>query len=213
MSVVFPILVLIFNFGCSQGQQDPIGPGQGSMENNHIIGQFKDWDRKATPTLVLRIHGASMLQTFADISVDGAFKLPLPEVPTKGNFGSMNCGDHSKGLIVVAVDVSLLTDLSGFSSPGRHDQGLSTIGLALYSDEAYSKNIGKPGGKRGHWLHSMTARTVAAGECNNSNSFSLEAGWNAFTVISGPGGGPHTYNPGFDDDLGWYWSAFPEDIN
>ncbi len=213
LSVVFPLLVLLCNFGCSKGQRHPIGPGSGSMENNYILGQFAEWDREATPTLVLRVHGASVLQTFADISEDGVFKLPLPEVPDEGNFGSMNCGDLSKGLIVVVVDFSLLTNLPGFSSPGRHDRGLSTIGMALFSDETYSKNIGKPGGKRGQWLYSKTARIVAAGECNNTNSFPLEAGWNTFTIVSGPSGGPHTYNPGFDDDLGWYWSAFPEDIN
>lgn len=205
---VFLIFLLLPN--CVSAQSQPIGPGKGSFEKDHITGQFLEWDRKATPKLVLRVHGAGMLQTFADISPAGEFKLPLPEVPADKPFGSLNCGDPNKGPIVVAVDVSLLTTLPGFSSPGRWDQGFSVIGMAFYSDEAFSKDIGKPGGKRGHWLYSKVARIVEAGECNNTNSFPIEVGWNAFTVVSGPSGGPHTYKPGFDDDLGWYWSAFPE---
>lgn len=204
----FLILLLLPNFVSAQLQ--PIGPGKGSFEKNHITGQFLNWDRKATPKLVLRVHGAGMLQTFADISATGEFKLPLPEIPADKPFGSLNCGDPNKGPIVVAVDFSLLTTLPGFSSPGRWDRGFSVIGMAFYSDDAFSKNIGKPGGKRGHWLYSKVARIVEAGECNNTNSFPIEVGWNAFTVISGPSGGPHTYKPGLDEDLGWYWSAFPE---
>ncbi len=88
----------------------------------------------------------------------------------------MNCGDLSKGLIVVVSDFSLLTKLPGFTSPGRWDRGFSVIGMAMFSDEYFSKNIGKPGGRRANWLYSKTARTVDAQECNNSNSFSLEAG-------------------------------------
>ncbi|MBL1214355.1 MAG: hypothetical protein HND52_13435 [Ignavibacteriae bacterium] len=192
-------------------QSQPIGPGNGSYEKNQIMGQFLDWDRKATPKLVLRVHGAGKLQTFADISATGEFKISLPEIPADGNYGTLNCGDPAKGSIVLVTDFSLLTTLPGFSSPGRWDRGLSVIGMAIYSDETFSKNIGKPGGKRAQWLYSNAARTVEAGECNNSNSFPLEVGWNVFTVISGPSGGPHAYNPGLDNDLGWYWYAFPED--
>jgi len=209
--IAFLLFVLVPNSVSAQSQLSPIGPGKGSLEKNHIIGQFIKWDRKATPMLVLRVHGASILQTFADISADGQFKLPLPEIPAEWNFGSRNCGNYSKGLIVVATDISLLTTLAGFSSPGKWDRGFSEIGMAFLSDEAFSKNIGKPGGKRAQWLYSKVARTVEAGECNNTNSFPIETGWNAFTVVSGPSGGPHTYNPGLDDDLGWYWTAFPED--
>ena len=179
---------------------------------NQIIGQFLNWDRKATPSIVLRVHGAGILQTFADISTSGEFKLPLPEIPPDKNFGSMNCGDLSKGLIVVVSDFSLLTKLPGFTSPGRWDRGFSVIGMASFCDEFFSKNIGKPGGKRANWLYSKTARNVEVGECNNSNSFSLKAGWNSFTIVSGPSGGPHVYNSGLDEELGWYWSAFSEDI-
>ena len=205
------ILILIVSCISVQSQDGLIGPGKGSAINDQLIGQFINWDRKATPSIVLRVHGAGILQTFADITTSGEFKLPLPEIPPDKNFGSMNCGDLSKGLIVVVSDFSLLTKLPGFNSPGRWDRGFSTIGMASFCDEYFSKNIGKPGGKRANWLYSKTARTVEAQECNNSNSFNLEAGWNSFTVVSGPSGGPHIYNPGLDEDLGWYWSAFPED--
>ena len=204
-------LILILCYSSIQAQDGLIGPGKGSVINEQLIGQFINWDRKATPSIVLRVHGAGILQTFADISSSGEFKLPLPEIPPDKNFGSMNCGDLSKGLIVVVSDFSLLTKLPGFTSPGRWDRGFSVIGMAMFADEYFSKNIGKPGGKRANWLYSKTARTVEAHECNNSNSFSLEAGWNSFTVVSGPSGGPHIYNAGLDEDLGWYWSAFPED--
>lgn len=205
-------LFLIFSSVFAQPPEDLIGPGKGSMMNNQIIGQFINWDRKATPSIVLRVHGAGILQTFADISASGEFKIPLPEIPPNKNYGSLICGDASKGLIVVVSDFSLLTKLTGFNSPGRWDRGFSVIGMAVFADEYFSKNIGKPGGKRANWFYSKTERIVEAGECNNSNSFKLEAGWNSFTVVSGPSGGPHNYNPGLDEDLGWYWSAFPEDI-
>jgi hypothetical protein len=205
------LLVLTVPISVS-AQSELIGPGIGSFEDNYIIGQFINWDRNATPKLVLRVHGASMLQTFSDISSNGEFKLPLPEIPVDKNFGTLYCGEQSKGSIVVATDISLLTNLPGFTSPGKWDKGFSEIGMAIFADEEFSKNIGKPGGKRGQWLYSKVARIVEAGECNNSNSFQIEIGWNAFTVVSGTDGGPHTYNPGFDDDLGWYWYAFPEDI-
>ena len=205
-------LVLIFWYSSTQAQDGLIGPGKGSVINNQIIGQFLNWDRKATPSIVLRVHGAGILQTFADISDSGEFKLPLPEIPADKNFGSMNCGDPSKGLIVVVSDFSLLTKLPGFTSPGRWDKGFSTIGMASFCDDYFSKNIGQPGGRRANWLYSKTARSVEKGECNNSNSFNLETGWNSFTIVSGPSGGPHTYIAGLDEDLGWYWSAFPEDI-
>jgi|GEM_PF-5434530 len=193
-------------------QSGPVGPGKGSFKNNNLIGQLINWDRKATPVLVLRVNGAGMLQTFSDISAAGEFNIALPEIPQKGNYGTMNCGDLNKGPIVVVSDFSLLTTLQGFTSPGRWDRGLSVIGMAVYANKYFSENIGKPGGKRGYWLYSKTARTVEAGECNNSNNFQLEEGWNAFTLISGQSGGPHTYNRGLDDDLGWYWYAFPENI-
>lgn len=211
-SFVCVFLIFLLVTDSVLAQSPPIGPGKGSFEKNYITGQFLEWDREATPKLVLRVHGAGMLQTFADISATGEFKLPLPEIPADKPFGSLNCGDPTKGPIVVATDVSLLTTLPGFSSPGRWDQGFSTIGMAFYSDEAFSKNIGKPGGKRGQWLYSKVARVVEAGECNNTNSFPIEVGWNAFTVISGPSGGPHTYKPGLDENLGWYWSAFSENL-
>ena len=206
------ILFLISSFVSAHSQEGLIGPGKGSVIDDQLIGQFLNWNRKATPSIVLRVHGAGILQTFADISPSGEFKLPLPEIPPDKNFGSMNCGDLSKGLIVVVSDFSLLTKLPGFNSPGRWDRGFSTIGMASFCDDFFSKNIGKPGGKRANWLYSKTERIVEAGECNNSNSFKLEAGWNSFTIISGPSGGPHIYNPGLDKELGWYWSAFPEDI-
>lgn len=211
--IPFAILLLVLASDSVFAQSQPIGPGKGSFGENHIAGQFAEWDRKATPMLVLRVHGSGMLQTFSDISAAGEFRLPLPEIPADGNFGSMNCGDRTKGLIVVATDISLLTTLPGFSSPGKWDRGYSVIGMALFADEEFSKNIGKPGGKRAHWLYSKVARTVEAGECNNTNSFPLKIGWNVFTVISGPDGGPHTYKPGLDDDLGWYWYAFREDVS
>lgn len=206
------ILVLIFWSISAQAQDGLIGPGKGSVINDQLIGHFLNWDRKATPSIVLRVHGAGILQTFADISTSGEFKLPLPEIPPDKNFGSKNCGDLSKGLIVVVSDFSLLTNLPGFTSPGRWDRGFSIIGTASYCDEFFSENIGKAGGKRANWLYSKTARNVEASECNNLNSFSLMAGWNSFTIVSGPSGGPLVYNPGLDEDLGWYWYAFPEDI-
>ncbi len=210
-SIVFAFL--LFVPACSaQSQSGPQGPDQGGMEDNFILGQFVDWDRKATPTLVLRIHGAGRLQTFADISDSGEFKLTLPEVPAKGNYGSVNCRSLTKGLIVVATDISLLTQLPGFSSPGRWDQGYSQIGMALFADETFSMNIGKASGKRAHWMFSLKERSVEVDECNNANSFQLDADWNAFTVVSGPSGGPHIYHTGLDDELGWYWYAFPEDM-
>lgn len=194
-------------------QSEPIGPGNGSFDGNYIFGQFLNWDRNATPKLVLRLQGAGILQTFSDISASGEFKLPLREVPDDQNYGTKGCGDFSKGPILVAADISLLTTLKGFSSPGKWDNGLSEIGMAVFSDEKFSKNISKPGGRRAYWLYSKVKRIVEAGECNNSNAFPIEKGWNAFTLVSGPGGGPHIYNPGLDDDLGWYWYAFPEDLN
>lgn len=206
------VLSLIVWSNSVHAQNSLIGPGKGSVMNDQIYGRFLNWDRKATPSIVLRVHGAGVLQTFADISPSGEFELSLPEISPDKNFGSINCGDPSKGLIVVVSDFSLLTNLSGFTSPGRWDRGYSEIGMAVFSDEYFSKNIGKPGGKRANWLYSKTARNVEAGECNNSNNFSLDAGWNSFTIISGPSGGPHVYNPGLDKELGWYWSAFPEDI-
>ena len=206
------VFVLIFLISHVYAQDGLVGPGKGKVINDQLIGHFIKWNRKATPKIVLRVHGAGILQTFADISSTGEFELPLPTVPPDKNFGSMNCGDPSKGLIVVVSDFSLLTSLPGFTSPGRWDRGFSTIGMASFCDDFFSINIGKPGGKRANWLYSNTTRNVEEGECNNSNSFSLKAGWNSFTIVSGPSGGPHIYNPGLDEDLGWYWSAFPEDI-
>jgi hypothetical protein len=205
------MLMVAPNVLAGQSRLGPVGPGKGGVEGGHIIGQFAEWDRRATPMLVLRIHGAGMLQTFAEISATGKFKLPFPEVPAEGNFGSTTCGNRAIGLIVVATDVSLLTNLPGFASPGRWDRGLSEIGMALLADEAFSGTIGRPGGKRAHWMYTKVARTVAVGECNNRNSFRLESGWNAYTVVSGPDGGPHTYEAGLDGGLGWYWYAFSED--
>jgi len=43
-----------------------------------------------------------------------------------------------------------------------------------------------------------------------ANSFTVAAGWNAVTVISGPEGGPHTFRMGLDEELAWYWFAFEE---
>jgi hypothetical protein len=196
----------------SAAQMEPVGPGKGTFKNNHLTGKFINWDRKATPMLVLRVHGAGKLQTFAEISSDGEFKIPLPEIPPGKGYGSLTCGDPNKGRIVVVTDFNLLTTLPGFTSPGRWDRGMSEIGMATFADEKFSKNIGKPGGRRANWLYSEVDRIVDVGECNNTNSFRIEKGWNAFTVTSGPSGGPHTYNPGLDEDLGWYWYAFPEDI-
>lgn len=206
--VLFSILAIKVS-----GQSEPVGPGEGKFENNFISGMFINWDRKATPMLVLRVHGAGKLQTFAEISSDGEFNIPLPEIPAEGNYGSMNCGNLENGLVVIVSDFSLLTTLDGFSSPGRWDKGYSVIGMAFFADEKFSKNIGKPGGRRANWLYSKTQRTIKAGECNNINSFVLKAGWNAFTIENGQSGGPHTYKPGLDSDLGWYWYAFPEDIS
>lgn len=216
LSSMVSTLVALILAGCAgsgNGQSGTVGPGPGGFEDSHIIGQFAKWNREATPMLTLRVHGAGMLQTFATISEDGSFKLPLPEVPVKGNFGTMNCGGHGKGNIVVAHDVSLLTKLPGFNTPGRWDREHSVIGGAFFSDKYFSKNIGKEGGKRAQWLHSHVERMVEAGECNNVNAFPLEEGWNAFTVVSGPSGGPHTYNVGLDSDLGWYWHGFDEDMS
>ncbi len=196
----------------AQSQTKMIGPGKGGLEENHIVGLFAAWDRKATPMLVLRVHGAGMLQTFAEISPAGEFKLALPEVPAGKGFGSLTCGTPGTDGIVVVTDFSLLTNLPGFSSPGKWDRGLSTIGMATFSDAAFSSKIGSPGSRRANWLYSESARDVDAGECNNTNGFHLEPGWNAFTVTSGPSGGPHTYSAGLEDDLGWYWYAFPEDM-
>ena len=210
--ILFPFLMVLVAADYISAQSEPVGPGKVSFDGNIISGKFLNWDRKATPMLVLRIHGAGKLQTFADISSNGAFKLQLPKIPADGNYGSMNCGSPDKDPIVVATDISLLTKLPGFSSPGRWDRGYSVIGMALLADKKFSENIGKPGGKRAHWLYSKVSRTVEAGECNNTNSFTVGTGWNVFFVISGPGGGPHTYKSGLDEDLGWYWYAFPEDI-
>lgn len=208
--IAFVLSILITNSVLAQ--MEPVGPGEGNFKDNHISGKFKNWDRKATPMLVLRVHGAGKLQTFAEISSDGEFKIPLPEVPAGKGYGSLTCGDPSKGRIVVVTDFNLLTTLPGFTSPGRWDRGMSEIGMATFADDAFAKNIGKPGGRRANWLYSEVARIVDVGECNNTNSFRIEKGWNAFTITSGPSGGPHTYKPGLDDDLGWYWYAFPEDI-
>lgn len=205
------VMVLLSATNILFAQAQVVGPGDGRFEGNTLLGRFSEWDRTATPKMVLRVHGAGMLQTFADISAAGEFEIPLPEIPPEGNFGTLSCGDLGKGPIVQVTDFSLLTTLPGFSSPGRWDKGFSVIGMAFYADEAFSKNIGKPGGKRAQWLYSKADRIVEAGECNNTNSFHVKAGWNAFTVMSGRSGGPHTYNPGLDEDLGWYWSAFPED--
>lgn len=213
-SLMILIFLLLIAFTSSiSSQSKPVGPGEYSFDEEFITGEFIDWDRSATPKLVLRVHGAGMLQTFSDISPDGKFKLPLPEVPAGKNFGTKWCGDFNKGHIIVVSDFSLLTTLSGFTSPGRWDSGYSQIGMAVLSDEYFSKNIGKPGGKRAYWLFSEVPRTVDAGECNNKNSFEIAKGWNAFTLIVGKDGGPHTYEPGLDNDLGWYWYAFSEDIN
>lgn len=209
----FTIVLFVISAIPVFGQSEPVGPGAGKFENNFISGTFINWDRKATPMLVLRVHGAGMLQTFAEISSNGEFNIPLPEIPAEGNYGSMNCGDLANGLVVVVSDFSLLTTLDGFTSPGRWDKGYSVIGMALFADEKFSKDIGNPGGRRASWLYSKTPRTVKAGECNNVNSFALKAGWNVFTIVSGQSGGPHTYKPGLDSDLGWYWYAFPEDIS
>jgi len=99
------------------------------------------------------------------------------------------------------------------NQPGRWDREHSVIGGAFFSDDNFGKNIGKEGGRRAQWLHSHVERTVEAGECNNVNAFHLEVGWNAFTVVSGPSGGPHVYNAGLDSDLGWYWYGCPEKLN
>ena len=149
LSVVFPLLILISNFGCSQGKQDPIGPGKGGMGNNFIIGQFVEWDRKATPTLVLRIHGASLLQTFADISADGAFKLPLPEVPAEGNFGSMNWGQMS--VIFLILNGSVERAVAGNFSPMTERSG-SLKRVAMLRREACAPGLECAPGRSSHGL-------------------------------------------------------------
>jgi hypothetical protein len=157
------------------------------------------------------IHGgAGRLRAFADIAADGSFAVALPAIDGDTPLGSRTCGAPGGPLIGVLSEVDLLTPLEGFTSPRELDRGLSTIGMAALADAAYAERIASPGSRRAAWLGSREARTVAAGECNNVEPFDLSAGWTAVTVEFGPGGGPHHYRVGLDDDLRWYWWAFPE---
>jgi len=209
-TILFILLLTLTPAVFAQGLLGPVGPGAGTFEDDHIVGQFADWDREATPTLVLRTFGAGGLRVFADIDLEGHFDLVLPAISADTPLGARTCGDPSKGPIATAGDFDLLTTLEGFTTPNRADRGLSVIGMALYADEAFSQDVGAPGGKRAQWLFSRAARTIAVGECNNANSFTVAIGWNAVTVISGPAGGPHTFRIGLDEELAWYWFAFEE---
>ena len=204
-------LLILSSFTFAQDRYGPVGPGQGSFIDNHIRGHFADWDRQATPSLVLNSPGNRVLRIFADIDSEGNFELNLPEITANTPLGSKICGDPAKGLISVLINIDLLTPLDGFTTPNEANNGLSVIGMALFADKAFSQNIGVPGTKRVQWFASHTARTVEVGECNNENSFDINAGWTAVTVISGPSGGPHTYHSGIDEGIGWYWFAFDEE--
>ena len=202
--------LLLSSFIFAQDRSGPIGPGEGSFIDNQIRGQFADWDRQATPSLVLNSPGNRVLRIFAEIDSEGNFELNLPEITADTPLGSRICGDPAKGLISVLTDINLLTPLEGFTTPNESNNGLSVIGMALFADEAFSQNIAALGTKRVQWFASHTARTVEVGECNNENSFDINTGWTAVTVVSGPSGGPHTYHSGIDEGIGWYWSAFEE---
>ncbi len=188
----------------------PIGPGEASFDGVSIRGRLADWRREATPTLLLSAPGNRVLRVFADIAGDGAFALVLPTIDDDTPLGSTVCGDPGKPRITVLFDVELLTPLDGFTTPDEHHGGLSVIGMAILADAAFANDIGAPGTRRVQWFASREARSVGVGECNNVNAFDLLAGWTPVTLVSGPSGGPHTYHPGIEEGLGWYWWAFPE---
>jgi len=188
----------------------PIGPGEASLDGNAMQGRLADWQREATPTLVLSAPGNRVLRVFADIASDGSFALVLPAIADDTPLGSTVCGEPGKPPITVLFDVELLTPLKGFTTPDELHRGLSVIGMALLADAEFATNIGAPGTRRVQWFASREARTVAVGECNNDNAFDLLAGWTPVTLVSGPSGGPHTYHPGIEEGMGWYWWAFPE---
>lgn len=187
----------------------PIGPGQGSVDGTTIIGEFTQWNRQATPKLVLRPAGPG-LKVFADIDASGRFVLDLPELTAETTFSGKGCGDPGQGQVSILNTIDLLTPLEGFGTPSDANQGLSVIGMAAFVDEVYANDIGVAGGKRLELFSSPTDRTLAAGECNNLNPIELKAGWTAVTQISGGSGGPHTYEQGVDPSLSWYWWAFKE---
>jgi len=187
----------------------PIGPGEGSIAATTLKGEFAQWNRQATPSLVLRTAGPG-LKVFADIDASGSFTLTLPEFTAETIFGQKGCGDPSKGPVSILNSIDLLTPLEGFGSPSEANQGLSVIGMALFADEAYIKDIGIKGGKRLEFFSSPQARTLEVGECNNLNPIELKAGWTAVTQISSGNGGPHSYDQGVDSTMSWYWWAFQE---
>lgn len=189
----------------------PIGPGAATLDGNTMRGQLADWQREATPSLLLSAPGNRVLHVFADIASDGSFALVLPAIDDDTPLGSTVCGDPSKPRITVLFEVELLTPLEGFTTPDELRRDLSVIGMAILADEAFANDIGAPGTRRVQWFASREARSVEVGECNNVNAFELLAGWTPVTLVSGPGGGPHTYRPGIEEGLGWYWWAFPED--
>lgn len=190
----------------------PIGPGEAMTEGGVFYGRFADWQREATPTLLLSAPGNRVLYVFADIATDGSFALVLPAIGDDTPLGSTICGYPGKPRITVLSEVELLTPLEGFTTPDDRHNGLSVIGMAIVADAAFANDIGAPGTRRLQWFASLDARSVELGECNNANAFELDSGWTPVTVVYGPSGGPHMYHPGIEDGLGWYWWAFPETL-
>jgi hypothetical protein len=190
----------------------PVGPGPIAFDGAVIEGRFADWDRTATPRLVLQAPGNRVLRPFADIAPDGGFVIALPEIGPDTPLGSTVCGAPGKERITVLFDIDLLTPLDGFTTPSEANGGLSVIGTAVAADAEFATAIGAPGTRWVQWFASLAPRTVEVGECNNTNAFEIGAGWTAVTVESGPSGGPHSYRPGIEEGIGWYWWAFSESV-
>lgn len=187
----------------------PVGPGPATIGAATVAGQFLDWDRPGTPTLVLHGFGRG-LRVFADIAEDGSFELMLPPIDDATPLGSVPCHPPGGSPVGQFTEVGLLTPLAGFTNPSEADRGLSSIGMAVLADAAFAADIASRGSRRVIWIASRVAQTFEPGSCNNVEAFDVEAGWTPVTITYGPGGGPHHLRPGVPDGLGWYWWAFLE---
>ena len=187
----------------------PVGPGPAEVGDATVAGQFQEWARPGTPTLVLHGFGRGM-RLFADIAEDGTFELALPPIDDATPLGTIPCHPPGGAPVAQLTEVTLLTPLEGFTSPSEADRGLSAIGMAALADAAFAADIGSPGSRRVVWIASRVPQTFEPGACNNVEPFDVVAGWTPVTITYGASGGPHHLRPGIPDDVGWYWWAFVE---